>query len=84
MNVHVIQERILQSGIIRDMRQHPQLNLRIVGRQNRPARLGRDEDLADFAAFLQPDRDILQVRELAAQPSGRGNRLAIEGVDLAC
>lgn len=65
------------------MREHPQLDLRVVGCQDRPARLGGHEYFADFAALLQPDRNILQIRELAAQPSGRRDRLTVEGVHFA-
>ncbi|MNL77398.1 hypothetical protein D3C87_2035640 [compost metagenome] len=84
MNIHIFHESFLHPLVAGNMRQYPQFDLRIIRRQNRPARFRGYKNFADFAAFLQPDRDILQVRELAAQPSGRGNRLAIEGVDLAC
>src|SRR5690606_41243731 len=45
--------------------------------------LRRDEHLSDPAAFLQPDRDILQVRFRAAEPSRRRDRLIETGVDLS-
>ena len=59
------------------MRQDPQLDLAIVqGHQLEP--LGRDEGLADAAALLGPDRDVLQVRLCRGQPARLrpGDRIA--------
>ena len=76
-------EGFLQPFIIRDMRKHAQLDLGVVRRQNAPARLGRNEDLAQLAALLQTDRNVLQIRILAAKTACRGNRLTIVRVHFA-
>ena len=56
-------------SIARKMGQHPQLDLRIVGRQQHPARLAGHEGRADFAALSRPHRDVLQVRVAGTQPA---------------
>ena len=57
-----------------EVRQHAQLDLRVVGRDQHAARLG-DERPADLAAQLGAHGDVLQVRVAAAQPAGRGHGL---------
>ena len=64
------------------VREHAELDLRVVGRDQHVARFG-DERAADLAAELGPDRDVLQVRIAAAQASGRGDRLVEAGVHAA-
>ena len=65
-----------------EVREHAQLDLRVVGRDQHVAGLG-DERAPDLAADLGADRDVLQVRIAAAQPAGRGDRLVEAGVDAA-
>ena len=65
------------------MGEDPQLDLRVVGRQEPPARPARDERLADLAAFLGAHRDVLEVRVARAEPAGRGDALVERGVDPA-
>ena len=68
-----------QRLVARQVRQHPQLDLRVVGRDQHVAGLG-DEGAADLAAERRADRDVLQVRVAAAQPSGGGHGLVEHGV----
>ena len=56
-----------------DVGQQPQLDLRVVGADQHMARFG-NERVADAAAFLGADRDVLQVRIGRGQPPGRGDR----------
>ena len=65
------------------MGEDPQLDLRIIGRQEQPAGPARDERLADLAAVLGAHRDILQVGVARAQPAGRGDALVERGVNAA-
>ena len=51
----------LQRRDVGDLGEQPQLDLRIVGRDQLVARR-RHEGAADLAAFLGADRDVLQVR----------------------
>ena len=60
MDILVLTEGITEDRILREMGQHPQLDLGVVGCQNHAT--GRcNERLADTAAFVGTDRDILQV-----------------------
>ena len=52
----------------------PELDLRVVGRQQAMPRLG-DERGADLPAELRPDRDRLEIGIRGRQPAGRGDRL---------
>ncbi|MNV88714.1 hypothetical protein D3C71_1829400 [compost metagenome] len=83
MDVHILLERLNHLAVSGDMGQYPQLNLRIVGCQNGPARLRRYEGLADLAAFLQADRNVLQIRVLAGQPPSSCDGLPEVGMNLA-
>ncbi len=83
VDVVVVREGPAQGRIVGIMGQDPQLDLRIIGRQEQPARPARDERLADLAAFLGADRDILQVGVARAQPAGRRDALVERGVDPA-
>ena len=58
----------------RDVREHAQLDLRVVDRDQRVAGLG-DEAGADLAPDLRADRDVLQVRVDRREAPGRGVRL---------
>ena len=62
----------ISACVAREVRQHAQLDLRVVGRDQHVAGLG-DERAADLAAELGADRDVLQVRIAAAQ-AGRSPR----------
>ena len=64
------------------MRQHAQLDLRVVRRDQHVSRIG-DEGAPDLPAELGPDRNVLQIRVAAAQPSGRGDGLIEAGVNAA-
>ena len=65
------------------MSEDPQLDLRVVGRQEQPAGLARDERLADLAAVLGADRNILEVGVARAQPAGRRDALIERRVNAA-
>ena len=62
--------------------QDAQLDLRVVGRDQEVAVLGH-EGLADLAALLGADRDVLQVGVVGGQAAGRGGGQAVAGVDAA-
>ena len=62
------------------MREHAQLDLRVVGRDEHVAGIG-DERAADLAAELGADRNVLQVGIAAAQTAGRRHRLVEARVD---
>jgi hypothetical protein len=59
-NVDPVSERLLQLRNVGDMREKPQLDLRIVGADQHMARRG-DEGLADLASRLVAHRNILKV-----------------------
>src|SRR5205823_14820830 len=71
-----------QIVILRDVRKHAQLDLRVIRSKHVPSRLGWNEYLADLTPFLQTNRNILEVRELAAEPARGSNRLPVIGVHL--
>ena len=83
VDVAVLREGPAQRRIVGVMGEDPQLDLRVVGRQEPPARPARDERLADLAAVLGADRDVLQVGVARAQPAGRRDALVERGVDPA-
>ena len=70
-------------GVLRIVGEDPQLDLRVVGGQQLPARLAGDERRADFAAFLGADGDVLQVRVAGAEPARGGDDLVERRVDAA-
>ena len=74
VDVLAARERLAQLRLARDVREDPQLDLRVVGREQPVALLG-DERRADLAAELGADRDRLQVRVGGREPAGRGDRL---------
>ena len=61
MNVEAIAEGLPQGFFLSHVRGQPQLDLRVVDRDQLAARLG-DEGGADLAPCLGPHRDVLQVR----------------------
>ena len=71
-----------QARIAGQVRHDAQLDLRIVGGDQRVARR-RDEGLADAPALRGADRDVLQIRIRRGQPAGGGHRLVIRGMDAA-
>ena len=75
-------ERLDQRLVAGQVRQHPQLDLRVVGRDQHVAGRG-DERAADLAADLGADRNVLQVGIGAAQAAGGGHRLVEAGVHAA-
>ena len=58
-----------------EVREQPQLDLRVVGRHEQLARRERHERLADLAAELRTHGDVLQVRVRRGQAAGRRDRL---------
>ena len=70
------------TGSLGQVREHAELDLRVVGRDQHVAGVG-DERAADLAAELGADRDVLQVRIAAAQAAGGGDRLVEAGVHAA-
>ncbi len=63
------------------MGQHPQFNLRVVGRDEDPVLLAWNEGGADFATFLRADRDVLQVGVAGTKPTRRRNDLIKRGMN---
>ena len=72
-------ERIDERGIMREMGEQPQLDLRVVRGQHVPA-FTRNESPADVLAELATDRDVLEVRIARRKTSGAGHRLVERGV----
>src|SRR2546430_7658349 len=62
-----------EKKITAEVGQQTQLDLRIVGRQQKPPSR-RDERLANFAAVFGADRDVLPVRVAGAEPARGGHR----------
>ncbi len=82
MNVEALREGALQLRNVGDVRQHAQLDLRVVRRDQHRA-LGRDERRADLAAFLGADRNVLQIGVVGRQAPRGGRSQRIAGVDAA-
>ena len=76
VDILAVAERVHQHRIARHVRQQPQLDLRIIGDDQLPAR-PRHERRANFAAQLGADRDVLQIRIRGRQPP-RGRAGLIE------
>ena len=70
-------EGLAELRLAGDVREDPQLDLRVVGREQPEARLG-DEGAADLAPELGADGDRLQVRIRGREPPRRGDGL-VEG-----
>ena len=79
VDVFVPRERLDQRLVTGHVRQHAQLDLRVVHRDQHVTRLG-DERAPDFAAQLGANRNVLQVGIAAAQASRGGHRLVEAGV----
>ena len=61
MNVEAIGERLLELGNVGDVREHAQLDLTVI-RRDELAALLRDEGRSDLATFLGTHGNVLQVR----------------------
>src|SRR5262249_40118533 len=80
VNVLAGAEGLDQRWFVGEVREDTQFNLRVVGRDQHVSR-GSNERSPDFTSELGADRDVLQVRVRAAQPTGCGDRLVEAGVD---
>ena len=77
MDVLAVAEGFQQGRILRDMGQHAQLHLRIVGRDQQTARPG-DEAGAHALAQRPAHGDVLQIGIAGGEPP-RGRGLLVEG-----
>ena len=75
-------ERLLHARIIRNVRQHAQLDLTVVRVDQHPAG-ARDEHAANFAAQLRAHRDILQIRVRGGKAARRRDRVLERRADAA-
>ena len=80
VDVDALLERGAQRRHVGDFREQPQLDLRIIRRDQLVAG-GCDEGAADLAAVLGTHRDVLKVGFVRRQPPRRGRRQRIGGVD---
>ncbi len=80
VNIQIVGKGLLQFRDIGDMRQQPQFDLAVIG-ADQLAALGRDEGLADAAAFFGAHRDVLQIGIGGGQPPGRGRRHGVGGMN---
>lgn len=80
MEVLATQECVDEPLITRKMREQPQLNLRVIGRQEHTVRR-RDEGLADAATELRAHGNVLQVGIGRGEPACRRDRLIEARVD---
>jgi hypothetical protein len=80
VDVFAAAERVDQHLVAGHVREHAQLDLRVVGGDQHVARLG-DERTPDLAADLGADRDVLQVGIAAAEATGCRDGLIEAGVD---
>ena len=83
MDIVAPAERLCQQGIFREVRQQPQLNLRIIGREQRMSWLS-NKRRANFAPQLGADGNILQVWISRREPSRRRAGLVERGVHPLC
>ena len=82
VDVLAAREGLAQLRLAGDVREDPQLDLRVVGREQLVPRLG-DEGRADLATELGADRDRLEVRVRRREPARRGDRLVDRRVQAA-
>src|SRR5919204_1964589 len=75
MDVVVRAERLEESGVVGDVREDAQLDLRVVRRDEDGPRLTGHERAADAPAERRADRDVLEVRRVRRQPARCGDRL---------
>ncbi len=80
MHVGTPLERVDQTGVVRQVRQDPQLDLRVVGRHQSRALVG-DERASHLATGGGSHGHVLQVGCLARDASGGGVGLLQRGVD---
>ncbi len=80
VDVLALPERLDQTRVAGEVREQPQLDLAVVGRQEAPALL-RDEGTSDLAALFRADRDVLEVGIARGQPTGGRARLVERRVD---
>ena len=76
-------ERLDQPVVAGQVRHDPHLDLAVVGGHQRLVAVADDERLADPAALLGADRDVLQVGVGGGQPPGRRDGLDVGRVDPA-
>ena len=74
-----LSERLDQRRVLREVRHHAQLDLRVVGAHQQGAR-GRDEGPPDGAALRRAEGDVLQVGVARGEPPGGRHRLVEGGV----
>ena len=82
VDVVIAPKGIQQPWIVGDVRQHPQVDLRVIRSQQHPAGRG-DDGPADLPPFFGPDGDVLQVRIRRDDPTGGRHRLVERGVHAA-
>ena len=81
MNVLSRAERADHVPVARDMREHAQLDLRIVGVDEDMILVRRDEHAAQLSSELGAHRNVLQVRVGRGQAAGRRDHLLKMRVD---
>ena len=74
MKVGTLAKRVDEHRVLRHVREHAKLDLRVVGRNQHVIGIG-DERAADLAAERRLDRNVLEIRIAAAQSPGCGARL---------
>ncbi len=79
MNILIAPEGLKQALVLRQMGQHPQVNLRVIGAQQEGAGRG-NESLPDLPAQVAAHRDILQVRVAGGEATGSRSGLIEAGV----
>ncbi len=79
VDVLPLRERVDQSRVLGEVREHAQLDLRIIAGEQHAAGIG-DERASNLAPELGANRDVLHVRIARREAPGRGDRLIIRGV----
>ena len=79
VDVVAADERLDEGRVLREVGEHPQLDLRVVGRDEGAAVAGHERP-PDLAAEGGADGDVLQVRVAAAEPARRRHCLVERGV----
>ena len=74
MEVGALSEGIDQHRVVCQVREHPELDLRVVGGDQHVPRIS-DDGAPDFASGFRAHGDVLQIRIAAAQAPGCRNRL---------
>ena len=82
MHVGAALERVDQTGIVGEVREHAQLDLRVVGGEQ-PAAFVGDERAPQLATARGAHRHVLEVRRLRRDPAGGGGELVEGRVDAA-